>query len=81
MADITKLEKQLAESNRHIIESRARIARQRELICQLSADADDVAEAKDLLWTLVGLGSNAETSRAHRARVVARRVGGGVGGP
>jgi hypothetical protein len=66
MADITELQKQLAEFNRHIIESRARIARQRELICQLSADDHNVAEAKDLLWTLVG---GLEAMQRHREHI------------
>ena len=53
MGGTPELEQESAKSNRHIVEAHARIARQRELIGHLLEAGHDVAEAKDLLLTLV----------------------------
>jgi hypothetical protein len=60
------LREELAEANRQILESRARIARQRKLIGQLSADGQDVTDAEDLLRTMV---EDLEAMQRHRAHI------------
>ena len=49
MEDASKLEQELAASARHILESHARIAHQREIIGHLSDAGQDVTEAEALL--------------------------------
>jgi hypothetical protein len=48
-----ELQQELADATHHIVEGHARIARQRELVGQLSADGHDVTEADKLLRTMV----------------------------
>jgi chromosome segregation ATPase len=66
MADTTELRQELAEANRHIVESRAQIARQRQLIGQLSADGHDVTDAEKLLRTLE---ESLEAMQRHREHI------------
>jgi hypothetical protein len=57
-----ELQQELADSNRHIVEGHARIARQREVIGHLSEGGRDVTDAKNLLRTMV---EGSETMGAH----------------
>jgi hypothetical protein len=67
MASIAELLQESADSTRHIVEAHARIARQRELIGQLSADRHHVAHAQDLLRTMV---ESLETMQVRRQQIV-----------
>jgi hypothetical protein len=62
-----ELQEELADSNRHLVEGHARIARQRELISHLSADGHDVTDAENLLRTMV---EGLEAMQVHRQQIV-----------
>jgi hypothetical protein len=62
-----ELQQELADSNRHIVEGHARIARQRELIGHLSEGGHNVTDAKNLLRTMV---EGLEAMQAHRQHIV-----------
>ena len=62
-----ELQQELADSNRHIVEGHARIARQRELIGHLSEGGHDVTDAKNLLRTMV---EGLETIQVRRRQIV-----------
>jgi hypothetical protein len=67
MVKTPELEQELEQSNRYIVDAHARIARQRELIGHLSEARHDVAEAKDLLLTLV---DGVEIMQVRRRQIV-----------
>jgi hypothetical protein len=67
MAKTPELEQELEQSNRHIVEAHARIARQRELIGHLSDGGQDVTDAENLLRTMV---EGLETMQARRQQIV-----------
>jgi hypothetical protein len=48
MASITKLQQKLAQADRRIVDARARLALQFEIVRRLEADRQDVSEAKGL---------------------------------
>jgi formyltetrahydrofolate synthetase len=62
-----ELQQELADSNRHIVEGHARIARQREIIDHLSGDGHDVTDAENLLRTMV---EDLQTMQARRQQIV-----------
>ena len=52
MVSIAELEQELAQSTRHIVEARARMTRQFEIMRRLEADGHDTARAKTLYRAL-----------------------------
>jgi hypothetical protein len=67
MAPITKLQQELAQATRHIVDARARMARQLEIMRRLEADGHDAAQAKNLFRDLE---DSLEEMLAHREHIV-----------
>jgi hypothetical protein len=67
MDDTPELQQELADSNRHIVEAYARIARQRQLIRHLSADGYNVTHAETLLRAMV---EGLEAMQVRRQQIV-----------
>jgi hypothetical protein len=66
--DRRTLEEQLAQAERHILQSYARIERQREIVAELKSNGRDADLAADLLDTYLDLES---VHIAHRDRLLA----------
>jgi hypothetical protein len=67
VASITKLEQELAQADRHIVDARARMALQLNVMRRLEADGRDAAQAKSLYRDIE---DGLERMLAHRERIV-----------
>jgi hypothetical protein len=66
MASITELEQDLAQTNRHIVEGRARIARRYQIMRRLEVAGHDTKKARDLVRELE---DGLEVMLAHHQRI------------